>query len=152
MKHLKSILLAIVLATFVFSSTVFSASAVLNEKDYGYAVQKNQTIKGYVETYYALGSLTGATNADIANGNVQSFTVGDAFTLTLTNPPAGVNATSITFIITNGAAHVLTWDPDIDWPGGTAAVLTASGVDIIWCFTVDGGTIWHCGPGSLDSK
>lgn len=109
-------------------------------------------LKDYGETVYALGSLTGATNADLENGNVQTFTVGGAFTLSLTNPPASGIAGSITFIITNGSSSVLTWDTDIDWAGGTAPSLTASGVDVVVCETIDAGTIWRCYTAGLDIK
>jgi len=109
-------------------------------------------LKDYGETVYALGSLTGATDADLENGNVQTFTVGGAFTLSLTNPPASGTAGSITFIITNGSSSVLTWDTDIDWAGGTAPSLTASGVDVVTCVTIDAGTIWSCFAAGLDVK
>jgi hypothetical protein len=99
-------------------------------------------VKDYSETVKVHGSLSGATDADLEDGNVHTFEVGGAFTLSLTNPPANTKAGSITFIITNGDSSTLTWDPDIDWVDGTAPVLTETGVDVVTCITTDAGTTW----------
>jgi hypothetical protein len=109
-------------------------------------------IKDYSETVKVHGSLSGATNADLEDGNVHTFTVGGAFTLSLTNPPANTKAGSITFIITNGDSSTLTWDTDIDWVDGTAPVLTETGVDVVTCVTTDNGTTWLGFVVGLDVK
>jgi hypothetical protein len=109
-------------------------------------------IKDYSETVKVHGSLSSATNASLEDGNVHTFTVGGAFTLSLTNPPATTKAGSITFIITNGASSTLTWDTDIDWVNGTAPNLTASGVDVVSCVTTDAGATWLGFVVGLDVK
>jgi hypothetical protein len=97
----------------------------------------------YGEKVKAHGSLSIATNASLEDGNVHTFTVGGSFTLTLIGEPASGIAGSITFIITNGGSATLTWDTAIDWPGGTAPTLTTSGVDVVTCMTLNGGTTWY---------
>lgn len=116
------------------------------------ALLTRAVLKDYGETVKVHGSLSGATNANLEDGNVHTFEVGGAFTLSLTNPPTSGVEGSITFIITNGSSSILTWDPDIDWPGGTAPDLTTSGVDAITCFTLDEGVLWSCFIAGLDIK
>jgi hypothetical protein len=80
---------------------------------------------------------------DLSLGNVQTYTLSGAQTLTFTNPPATGSAGSFTLIVTNGASATLTWPTSVDWAGGTAPTLTAAGVDILTFLTVDGGVIWY---------
>jgi len=35
------------------------------------------------------------------------------------------------------------WPGTVDWAGATAPTLTASGVDTLVFYTIDGGTIWY---------
>ena len=121
-------------------------------ESYGLEMQGLLDITNYSETVKAHGSLSSATNASLEDGNVHTFTVGGAFTLTLTNPPDSGKAGSITFIITNGGSSTLTWDTDIDWVDGTAPGLTASGVDVVTCITTDGGTTWYGFAAGLDMQ
>jgi hypothetical protein len=109
-------------------------------------------VKDYSMELYAHGSRTTATTIDITNGNVQTMTVGDALTLTFSNPIASGDATSFMLKVTNGGAYTLTWPTSVDWAGGTAPTLIASGVDILVFYTDDGGTIWHGVHSSADSK
>ena len=129
-----------------------STTAILNGLNLADGILQRPVLKDYGETVYAHGTLSGATNADLENGNVQTFTVGGAFALSLTNPPASGTSGSITFIITNGSSSALTWDTDIDWADGTAPDLTASGVDVVTCETIDAGSIWRCYAAGLDIK
>ena len=46
----------------------------------------------------------------------------------------------------------MNWPGTVDWAGGTAPTLTASGLDILVFVTTDGGTIWHGMVASADSK
>ncbi|MDP6770733.1 MAG: hypothetical protein QF704_08575, partial [Anaerolineales bacterium] len=97
-------------------------------------------LKDYAETVNAIGTISSSPwIIDFENGNVQSFTLGMAATINFANTPASGIAGSMTLIITNGGAHTLTWDSDIQWPGGSAPALTASGVDIITLLTTDAG-------------
>jgi hypothetical protein len=101
------------------------------------------TIKDYGETINAVGNLTGAKTFDLTLGNIVTGTVTGATTLTFSNPSATGIACSFTFIVTNGAAFVITWPASVDWPGGTAPTLTASGIDILTFITIDAGTTWR---------
>ena len=96
-------------------------------------------MKDYAETKVAMA----ANAVDLSLGNVQTYTLSGAQTLTFTNPPATGSAGSFTLIVTNGASATLTWPTSVDWAGGTAPTLTAAGVDILTFLTVDGGVIWY---------
>ena len=109
-------------------------------------------VKDYAMEVYAHGSITTATTIDLENGNVHTATIGGNLTLTFSNPIASGDATSFVLELTNGGAYTLTFPAAVDWEGGTAPTLTASGVDILVFYTRDGGTTWHGIVSSLDSK
>ena len=52
----------------------------------------------------------------------------------------------------NGGAATVTWPAAVDWPGGTAPTLTASGYDVFVFITDDGGTVWRGLQSMKDSK
>ena len=105
-------------------------------------------IKDYAETKVAMA----AHAVDLSLGNVQTYTLSGNQTLTFTNPPASGSAGSFTLIVTNGASATLTWPTSVDWAGGTAPTLTASGIDILTFTTIDGGTIWYGFLAGADMK
>jgi hypothetical protein len=107
-------------------------------------------LKDYSETVKIHGTKSSSFNVDFEEGNVQSFTVGGALTVTVTNPPADTIAGAMTLIITNGASSTLTWDPQIDWPGGNAPALSSSGRDVISLLTIDAGTIIYGFVGGIN--
>ena len=111
------------------SGTVDAANQILQSPE----------IKDYAETTKAMV----AHDVDLALGNVQTYTLSGAQTLTFSNAPTGTTAGSFTLIVTNGGSASLTWPTSVDWAGGTAPTLTASGVDVLTFLTVDGGTIWY---------
>lgn len=102
-------------------------------------------IKDYGETINALGSIGGGSqDIDLTLGNVVSGTVDTSeTTFTFSNPPATGTAGSFTLILTNGGSQTVNWPGSVDWPGGTAPELTASGIDILTFMTLDGGTVWY---------
>jgi hypothetical protein len=98
-------------------------------------------LKDYAETVNAVGNITGNTNFDFENGNVQTLTiVSGTPTLGFINPPSTGIAGSMTLIITNGGASAVTWNAAVKWPGGNAPALTSSGVDVLSFLTTDAGT------------
>ena len=105
-------------------------------------------MKDYGETKVAMS----ANAVDLSLGNVQTYTLSGAQTLTFTNPPASGTAGSFTLIVTNGGSATLTWPGAVDWAGGTAPTLTSSGIDILTFTTIDGGTIWYGFAAGLDMK
>ncbi len=102
-------------------------------------------LKDYGETVNAIGSIGGGTqDIDIELGNVVTGTVDTSTTtFTFSNPSASGTACSFTLILTNGGSQTVNWPASVDWPGGAAPSLTASGVDVISFYTTDGGTTWY---------
>jgi hypothetical protein len=111
-------------------------------------------LKDYGEVTNALGDLGGGTDAiDLPAGNSVSATVSTGTqTFTFTNPTASDEGCGFTLVLTNGGSQTVNWPASVDWPAGTAPTLTASGVDILTFWTIDGGTIWHGMAASADSK
>jgi len=102
-------------------------------------IVQRPVLKDYGETKVAMA----AHNVDLTLGNVQTYTLSGGQTVTFSNPPASGTAGSFTLIVTNGGSAALTWPTSVDWPAATAPALTASGVDLIFFTTIDGGTIWY---------
>ena len=110
-------------------------------------------LKDYGEVTNALGDLGGGTDAiDLTAGNSVSATVSTGTqTFTFTNPTASDEGCGFTLVLTNGGSQTVNWPASVDWPAATAPALTASGVDILTFWTIDGGTIWHGMAASLGS-
>ena len=102
-------------------------------------VLQRPVLKDYGETKVAMA----AHAVDLELGNVFTYTLSGGQTVTFTNPPASGTAGSFTMIITNGGSATLTWPSSVDWPAATAPTLTASGVDVLFFTTLDGGTTWY---------
>jgi len=111
-------------------------------------------LKDYAETVNALGDLGGGTDdIDLEDGNVVTATVSTAEqTFTFSLPPASGTGGSFTLILTNGGSQTVNWPASVDWAGGTAPTLTASGVDILTFMTVDAGTTWYGFSAGLDMQ
>ena len=105
-------------------------------------------IKDYSETKQVMA----AHSVDLTLGNVQTYTLSGAQTLTFDNPIATGNSSSFTLLVTNGGSATLTWPTSVDWAGGTAPTLTASGIDILTFTTIDGGVIWYGFLAGADMK
>ena len=140
----------------VLTSTTTTANAALPKAGgtlSGAIVAADQIIsapimKDYSESTQAMA----AHDVDLTLGNVQTYTLSGNQTLTFSNAPASGTAGSFTLIVTNGASATLTWPTSVDWAGGTAPTLTASGKDILTFTTIDGGTIWYGFAAGLDMK
>ena len=140
----------------ILTSTTTTANAALPKAGgtlSGTIVAADQVIsapvmKDYAETKAAMA----AHDVDLTLGNVQTYTLSGNQTLTFSNPPASGSAGSFTLIVTNGASATLTWPTSVDWAGGTAPTLTASGIDILTFTTIDGGTIWYGFLAGADMK
>jgi hypothetical protein len=110
-------------------------------------------LQDYGEVTNALGDLGGGTDAiDLTVGNSVSATVSTGTqTFTFTNPTASDEGCGFTLVLTNGGSQTVNWPSSVDWPAATAPALTASGVDVLTFWTIDGGTIWHGMAASLGS-
>ena len=145
------------------STTTVSASAAITANGgitLGAAISgADQTVsrvnlKDYGEVTNAIGSVGGGTqDIDVALGNNVTATVDTgSTTFTFSNPTASDELCGFTLFLTNGGSQTVNWPATVDFPGGTAPTLTASGIDILVFVTTDGGTIWHGMVSSLDSK
>lgn len=109
-----------------------------------------------LEDYAVQGSAIGNTGAtrtiDMEVANFFSATLDQACTFTFSNPPASGDFGCFVLELTNGGAFVATWPASVDWPGGTAPTLTASGVDQLIFTTRDGGTTYFGFAAGLDIK
>lgn len=99
----------------------------------------------YAETLNPLGDLGGGTDdIDIESGNVVTATVSTATqTFTFSNPSATGRACSFTLELTNGGSQTVNWPAAVDWGDAGAPTLTASGMDTLMFWTIDGGTNWR---------
>lgn len=104
------------------------------------------------ETYFDAGNTGAAITLNLANGNVQKITLTANCTITLTSPASGVMR-SLTLLVFQDAVglRTITWPASVKWgtAGAPILTLTASRMDMISLFTVDGGTNWY---GALGAK
>jgi len=110
------------------------------------------TLKDYAIEGSAVGN-TGATRTlDLNDANFFSATLDQDCTFTFSDPPASGDFGAFVLELTNGGAFTITWPAAVDWPGGTAPTLTASGVDQLVFTTRDAGTTWLGFAAGLDIK
>jgi hypothetical protein len=109
-----------------------------------------------LQDYSIEGSAIGATGAtatiDMEVANFFSATIDEACTFTFSNPPASGDFGAFVLELTNGGAFTVTYPASVDFPGGTAPTLTASGVDQLVFTTRDGGTTYFGFVAGLDIK
>jgi hypothetical protein len=109
-------------------------------------------LEDYAIQGVAIGN-TGATRTiDLESGNFFSATLDQACTFTFSNPAASGDFCGFALALTNGEAFTITWPVSVDWVGGTAPTLTASGLDLLVFVTYDGGTTWLGLVSGLDIK
>ena len=101
----------------------------------------------YGEVTNAIGGTGGGSqDIDLELGNSVTATVDtSANTFTFSNPVASDELCGFTLGLTNGGSQTVNWPGAVDWAGGSAPTLTASGVDWLVFWTADGGTIWNGG-------
>jgi hypothetical protein len=110
------------------------------------------TLKDYAIEGQAVGN-TGATRTlDLNDANFFSATLDQACTFTFADPPASGDFGAFVLELTNGGAFAITWPAAVDWPGGVAPSLTASGKDQLVFTTRDAGTNWYGFVAGLDLK
>lgn len=110
------------------------------------------TLKDYALEGVAIGN-TGATRTiDLESGNFFSATLDQACTFTFSNPAGSGDFCGFILELTNGGSDTITWPASVDWPGGTAPTLTASGVDQLVFTTRDAGTTYFGFVAGLDIK
>ena len=79
--------------------------------------------------------------------------VSSALTLTFSNDPPDAGIFTVK-VIQGSSAKTITWQGDVDWPGGTAPTLSSSNdaVDVFVFLTVDGGSNFYGFTAGLDVK
>lgn len=114
------------------------------------AIPSQQSVKAYIDgrtdtTVNAIGSIGGGTqDIDLDDGRTITATVDTSTTtFTFSNPLATGNADAFDIYLTNGGSQTINWPASVDWVGGNAPTLTASGLDHLVFTTVDGGTTWY---------
>jgi len=84
-----------------------------------------------------------ANNIDCNAGAFFTKTITANTTFTVSNVPTAGNVPSFVLELTNGGAFTITWWAGVRWPAGVAPALSASGVDVLGFYTLDGGTTWR---------
>lgn len=111
-----------------------------------------KNLKDYSIEGVAIGN-TGATRTiDLETGNFFSATLDQACTFTFSNPAASGDFCGFALALTDGSDYAVTWPASVDWVGGNAPTLTASGLDLLVFVTYDGGTTWLGLVSGLDIK
>ena len=93
----------------------------------------------YIEKSVAIS----ASNIDLSTGNYFTKTISGTTTFTISNAAASGLVNSFILQLTNGGSATVNWFSGVKWAGGTAPTLTASGVDVLGFYTIDGGTTWE---------
>jgi hypothetical protein len=120
------------------------------------ACADNLVTRAILKDYAIEGSAVGNTGAtrtlDLSVANFFSATLDQACTFTFSNPPASGDFGTFVLELTNGGAFAITYPASVDFVGGVAPTLTASGVDQLVFTTRDGGTTYFAFVAGLDIK
>jgi hypothetical protein len=103
------------------------------------APQLNPTLTGLHETAIAMPAL----NIDCNAATIFTKTITGNSTFTVSNVPASGTSAAFVLELTNGGAFATTWWSGVQWASGLAPVLTASGVDVLGFYTINGGSTWR---------
>ena len=116
------------------------AAALTDETGSGLAVfGTTPTITGLREKSTAVS----ASDIDLSAGNYFTKTISGTTTFTVSNVATSGDVAAFILVLTNAGAYTVNYFSGVTWAGGTAPTLTASGVDILGFFTIDGGTTWR---------
>jgi hypothetical protein len=105
----------------------------------GITLATTPTITGLKEKSTAVAS----SDIDLSAGNYFTKTISGTTTFTVSNVATSGDVGAFVLVLTNGGSATVNWFSGVTWAGGTAPTLTASGVDLIAFFTIDGGTTWR---------
>ena len=125
------------------------ASAVTDETGSGALVfGTTPTLTGLREKSVAVA----ASDINLASGNYFTKTISGTTTFTVSNVASSGDVAAFILVLTNGGSATVTYFSGVTFAGGTAPTLTASGVDILGFFTINGGTTWRGLVLALDIK
>ena len=126
-----------------------TVSAAINAAD---QLLNRPVLQDYAIEGSAIGN-TGATRTfDLTTANFFSATLDQDSTWTFSNPSGSGDFCGFVVELTNGGAFTITYPAAVDWVGGTAPTLTASGKDLLLFVTRDAGTTWLGLVAGLDIK
>lgn len=91
------------------------------------------------ETQISLGV---SSAIDLSLGNLFTKSVNSSTTFSVLNFLSSGTSNSFILELVNAGAFTITWFRGIKWAGGTAPLLTASGVDVLGFYSYDGGVTW----------
>lgn len=120
-----------------FTGTVTTAAITMADNSLTRPLFVDYAVEGS-----AIGNTGSTRTLDLTVANFFSATLDQACTFTFSNPPASGKFGCFVLELTNGAAFNITWPASVDWPGGSAPSLTASGKDQLVFTTRDAGTTW----------
>jgi hypothetical protein len=131
----------------VSNASTFNAAVNFTDNDVQRPKLLDYAIKGS-----ALGNTGTAATVNFESANFFSATSTAATTWAFTNPVASGDFCGFVLELTNGGAYTQAWPASVDWPGGTAPTLTASGKDQLVFTTRDAGTTYFGFAAGLDIK
>lgn len=94
-------------------------------------------------TTQALGSINTNTTITWSSGSYVTATITGSLTFTFAGAPSSGQGFQGVLVLTNGGSAAITWPGSVTWMGGTAPTLTASGVNVLYFVTSNGGTNWY---------
>jgi hypothetical protein len=104
------------------------------------------SLVNYAEVLNNLGTISGTTNINLANGNFVIADLGGNTTFTFTTGIA-VGAVSFTLFLRNatGGPYSIVWPVAVSWPGGVISPRTTADAkaDIYTFTTTNNGTNWY---------
>jgi hypothetical protein len=116
------------------------ASAVTDETGTGALVfGTTPTLTAVRETSVAIA----ASDINLSLGNYFTRTISGATTFTISNAASSGSVNCFALILTNGGSATVNWFSGVTWNEGTPPTLSASGVDVLVFFTINGGTTWR---------
>jgi hypothetical protein len=125
------------------------AAALTDETGSGLAVfSTTPTITGLREK----STTVSASDIDLSAGNYFTKTISGTTTFTVSNVASSGDVAAFILVLTDGGSQTVNFFSGVTWAGGTAPTLTASGVDVLGFFTIDGGTTWRGLVLALDIK
>jgi len=126
-------------ATALTGLSTSTATAVVSTDTHVVGVGKLQAqVTGLVKV-----AAVSAAAVDCSLGSYFTKTITATTNFTVTNVPASGTCASIMLELTNGGSQTVTWFTGVTWAGGVAPTLTASGVDVLGFYTLNGGTSWR---------
>jgi len=97
------------------------------------------------DTIYQYSTVLTTAELDLSTGSVFDYTPTSDVQVTLTNPAASGTSSGATLLLDSvGTAYTITYDPAIQFSGGTAPTSPAIGeTDVLTFNTTDGGTTYQ---------